>query len=230
MHHHPYILHLHHPVRVLIGLVLIITLMILGIRYWVLNTTESQTKELIELNKAHKLLKQDLETVNEQQSALMKELDNTRHAYALLTETNRQLQAELADTHHTILQLNKELLFYQNVTQGNVGTELQARELRVQATPNNPQQYSYRIVLTQGKKVTKPLTGTVVLSLTFKDGSSRTLETTHDIQIRHVQVVEGMLKLADNETPETIHVQLKQKKKIISKRDFSWEVVSAPIS
>jgi hypothetical protein len=45
-----------------------------------------------------------------------------------------------------------------------------------------------------------------------------------------VQVVEGMLKLADNETPETIHVQLKQKKKIISKRDFSWEVVSAPIS
>jgi predicted negative regulator of RcsB-dependent stress response len=152
MHHHPYILHLHHPVRVLIGLVLIITLMILGVRYWVLNTTESQTKELIELNKTHKLLKQDLKTVSEQQSALMKELDNTRHAYALLTETNRQLQAELADTHHTILQLNKELLFYQNVTQGNVGTELQARELRAQATPNNPKQYSYRIVLTQGKK------------------------------------------------------------------------------
>lgn len=230
MNHHPFILHIHHPVRLLIGLVLIIILIVMGVRYWVLNTTESQTKALIQLNKAHEQLSDDFTKLTEQQTALMKELDNTRHAYAFLTETNRQLQAELTDTHQTIMQLNKELLFYQNITQGNVGTELQVRELRVETIANKPQSFSYRLVLTQGKKVTKPLTGSVVITLDFKDGSSRTLETTHDIHIRHVQVVEGMLELADNETPVTIQVQLKQKKKTISKRDFNWETVSAPIS
>jgi hypothetical protein len=50
----------------------------------------------------------------------------------------------------------------------------------------------------------------------------------HDLKIRHVQVLEGTLKLAENERPESLRIMLRQADKTLTERTFKWEVSPSP--
>lgn len=46
----------------------------------------------------------------------------------------------------------------------------------------------------------------------------------HALNLRHVQVVEGQLKIADNIEPTDITVTVQQKKKSNISQTFDWQV------
>jgi hypothetical protein len=111
-----------------------------------------------------------------------------------------------------VVYLNKELIFYQGITQGNTSSKLQIRELKLSTNNDQPDTTNYRIVVTQGENITKPITGTIQLTLNYDSDKPR-LISDHQLNLRHVQIVEGTLKLEDNVIPKSITVALIQNKK-----------------
>ena len=87
------------------------------------------------------------------------------------------------------------------------------------------------VVITQGKKISKPITGSVKLSFKDKNGKhlGQIVSSDHKLKLRHVQVLEGQIKLTDDISPNTITVTLKQKNKKDLSRDFGWQLSSSPL-
>jgi hypothetical protein len=228
MNHRPYILHLQRPAHLIVGLVLVLTLLGLGARYWYQSATSDQAQELRTLKQNYKALEKTHEQLTEKNRLLVTELENAKHAYALLAATDKQLQQDLQSVQDDVMRVNKELLFYQNITQGNASSELQVRELRIMPGSSQLPNYNYRIVLTQGKKITKSISGDVVMELLYSDGHTEQVEVTQSLNIRHVQVVEGPFQLKTDEHPSQIRIRLVQKKKTLSESTFNWDSVLSP--
>ena len=192
----PYVIHHRRPYRTL--LILLITLAISAaiLWYW---TTQWQNEQNAQITA--------LKEQNEQDA------------------TDSQLQSNLERLQNQVIELNKELLFYQNITQGNASSELQIRELHLRPNPDNPSQYFYRIVITQGKKISKAIKGDVLVALQFNDDKAKPrLINTHGLKLKHVQVLEGTLNIEQNEQPKSLKIELKQGKKTLTTRTFNWEV------
>jgi len=122
-----------------------------------------------------------------------------------------------------VITLNKELVFYQSITQGNTSSKLQVREFQLSADEHTVDSYRYRLVITQGQKISKALKGTINISINSDNNKSVTLKE-HPLNLRHVQVIEGQLKIADNIEPETITVTIKQQKKSAISQTFDWQI------
>jgi len=158
------------------------------------------------------------------------QLDNTirdqQHELAIEKATIAQLEQQLGDLQQQVLMLNKELMFYQTVTQGTGSSKLQIRELDLSATDIGADVFRYRLVITQGKKISKPITGTITVTLNSRQEDKLAQDTLgeYKLNLRHVQVIEGQIKLTDNSTPETIKVTLKQGKKTLLTQTFDWQL------
>jgi len=143
---------------------------------------------------------------------------------AIEQATIKQLRIQIKKEQQHVANLNKELLFYQSITQGNNSSKLQFRELDLRADPEHADIINYRLVITQGKKITKPMTGTI--NIIFNTSLNDKIE--HQLNLRYVQVIEGQIKLIDNEIPTSITVSLVQKNKTTLSKTFDWQLNSKP--
>jgi hypothetical protein len=77
-------------------------------------------------------------------------------------------------------------------------------------------------VLTQGQKINKPLTGQIKVEVS--DADNKTIQLSeHNLNLRHVQVVEGMIELPKAMTPTSVNVSLIQNKKTTLTQRFDWQ-------
>ena len=153
-----------------------------------------------------------------------RKLETQQHFLDIQKVTDQQLQLQIHELQEQVVNLNKELIFYQNFTQGNSGQKLQFRELHLRADDIQSDIFNYRLVVTQGKDIKKPITGTIKLTLNQRDSdnSEPLIIGEHQLRLRHVQVLEGKIKLADKVVPDNITVTLKQKNKIALSKTFDW--------
>jgi regulator of replication initiation timing len=197
------------------------------------NSSLAKQQQIKELSQQQQDLKQQLQdqiTQNQQLSDTNADLQfkqtEQQHHLAIQQATDQQLQQQLVELQNKVITLNKELVFYQAITQGNTSSKLQVREFQLSADERVVDSYRYRIVITQGQKISTALTGTVNISIKSKrdnNDESITLKK-HTLNLRHVQVIEGQLKIADNIEPETITVTIKQKKKAVTSQTFDWQI------
>jgi len=173
-----------------------------------------------------KLLRQNKE-LKRQHKTLSEKLQDSEQAAAIQKVTNKELQLRLTTLQDEVIDLNRELDFYQNVTQGNTSTKLQIRELTLTADSKQENRINYRLVITQGKKITAPITGAIQL---FVTGENKALADTikiaqHQLKLRYVQVLDGQITLAEGFNPKTVTISLKQNTKTTLSKDFDWKVI-----
>jgi len=140
--------------------------------------------------------------------------------------TTGQLRKELSQLQEQVLTLNKDLLFYQSITQGSASSKLQIRELHLRVDNAQADIIRYRLVISQGKKVNKPITGTINLVLNNDNNGTaeKQILEQQQLNLRHVQVIEGQIKITDDIQPISITVELIQKKKTSLSRTFDWQL------
>ncbi|MAX50712.1 MAG: hypothetical protein CMH22_01870 [Methylophaga sp.] len=221
----PYVIHHRRPYRTL--LILLITLAISAalLWYWTTQWQNEQNAQITALKEQNEQLHAENQNLLEQNKLLTAQVNDISRMQAMQDATDSQLQSNLERLQNQVIELNKELLFYQNITQGNASSELQIRELHLRPNPDNPSQYFYRIVITQGKKISKAIKGDVLVALQFNDDKAKPrLINTHGLKLKHVQVLEGTLNIEQNEQPKSLKIELKQGKKTLTTRTFNWEV------
>tara|TARA_R110001606_G_scaffold346892_3_gene495962 strand:+ start:79156 stop:79857 length:702 start_codon:yes stop_codon:yes gene_type:complete len=171
-------------------------------------STQQLSDERLDLRKQNKQL-------NNTTSIQLQEL-NIQQA------TVEQLQQQLVDLQDQVITLNKELLFYQNITQGATSTELQIRELHLTADAEQSDIIHYRLVITQGKSITKPVVGMVSINI----DSDSTSISEQPLNLRYVQLIEGQLNVAGSLQPKSITITITQAKKTKLSRTFDWQLTS----
>lgn len=177
--------------------------------------------ELAELKLNFKQFSAQNAQLTEDKQRLSSELEETKQRLAMQMVTDKQLQQQLDQLQSKLFDTNKELTFYQDITQGNSTSELQIRDLQISQI--GAQQYRYRLVLTQGKKTTRAIKGSVKLSVRLSNNKTVAL-TDQSLNIKHVQVIEGIISLTDTVSPKAIDVRLVSNKKTLSKRSFDWQL------
>ena len=167
-----------------------------------------------------------LKKQNHQLSTSNKKLMDTNQAkteklqfLAVLQVTNEQLQQQLLQLQHDMMALKQELTFYQEVTRGG-GGQLQFRKFELHADPKQPKKIAYRLVVTQGKPVNKPIAGTITISLNMKD--KQIIAGKHTLQLRYIQIFEGQIDITDK-LPASVTVHLKQNSKTALSKTFNWQ-------
>jgi regulator of replication initiation timing len=226
----PYVIHARRPYRCVLILLLVIASLLGAGWFWSQEWRLAQSDKLRTLQGQYKQLVSENERLTSENQQLATELENITQMQALQQATDSKLQDELQAMQEQVIALNKELLFYQNITQGNASSELQVRELHLRPVADDPAAFMYRIVLTQGKRITKAIKGDVLITLNLgsdDEAHSRLLDQ-HDLKIRHVQVLEGTLRLTENEQPESLRIMLRQSDKTLTERTFKWEVSPSP--
>ncbi|MDH5591763.1 MAG: hypothetical protein OEY48_02830 [Gammaproteobacteria bacterium] len=181
------------------------------------------TELLIQQQRNHTLSEENQDLKKEARKQARK-LETQQHFLNIQKVTDQQLQLQLKELQDKVVNLNKELIFYQNFTLGISGEKLQIRELHLRADDLLPDIFRYRLVITQGKDIKKPITGTIQLTLNQRDSDNNAPLNIgeHELRLRHVQVFEGKIKLADNMVPDNITVTLKQNNKIALSKTFDW--------
>jgi len=213
-------------------LLTLISLVIIASSFWLyqLPTTGELRSQAASLKKDNAALLRQNSELKHQQQLLSKKLQDNEQAFAIQNVTDKQLQRRLTTLQNEVIDLNRELDFYQNITQGNTSTKLQIRELTLTADDKQVNQFNYRLVITQGKKINDPITGTISLLLTEqKDNKEqRTVISEHQLKLRHVQVLEGQIKLTDGRQPKAVKITLTQNNKITLSKDFDWKITTSP--
>lgn len=213
------------------GFILAIIAITFAIQWYVnQNSSLAQQQQLAELKQQRQTLKQQLkdqvrqnQQLSETNADLQLKQTEQQHHLAIQQATDQQLQQQLVELQNKIITIKKELVFYQSITQGNTSSKLQVRDFQLTVDEHAVDSYRYRLVITQGQKISKALTGTVNISINSNNNESVTLKE-HVLNLRHVQVIEGQLKIADNIEPETITVTIKQQKKSAISQTFDWQI------
>jgi hypothetical protein len=166
-----------------------------------------------------------------QKKALTTDKINQQQALAIQKATNNELLQQLNELHDNALEIDKELSFYQNITQGRATSKLQVRELKITTDTEKTDQFNYRLVISQGKKITKPLNGKLTVSLTADiDKQSKVIKLNeHQLKLRHVQVFNGQINLTDDMEPKSIKITLIQNKKTTLSKTIDWKVSTRTI-
>lgn len=220
-----YVIQPKRPLRFIFWIVLAIATTGLVQWYW-FNHDSGEKAQLI--NQSHQMR----ERIASLQEQLMQESEfrqNQQQIQAMHQATAEQLQNRLEQLQKKVIDLDKELLFYQNITQGNSTSDLQIRDLQLRPEIENTEQLRYRLVITQGKNISEPITGEVVISLQNSEGEGEKAKmidlnvTEHPLNLRHVQVIEGVFNLSELPVPEQISVSLRQKDKTLISRTFDWQ-------
>ncbi len=183
---------------------------------------ELETK-LSELTDADNTLRQQFAEIVKNKRMLEQQLSEQQQTNAIQQGTEQELQLQLTELQAQVMNLKKELMFYQNITQGNSTSKLQVRETFISKT-ELPDVYRYRIVITQGKKVSKPITGKVKLALKTDNDEKNSDIAEHNLNLRHIQVIEGSVNIAENVTPEAITIKITQGKKTRLNETIKWQI------
>ncbi|MCB2428017.1 DUF6776 family protein [Methylophaga pinxianii] len=193
--------------------------------YW-FNHDSGEKSRLLDQNK---LMTEQIASLKTQLMQQTEASQNMQQVQAMHQATVQQLQNRLEQLQKKVIELDKELLFYQNITQGNSTSELQIRDLQIRPDPENTAQLRYRLAITQGKNLSEPITGEVIIKLQETEGEGDKAKVTdlnvteHPLNLRHVQVIEGVFNMSELKTPQQISVSLRQKDKTLVSRTFDWQ-------
>lgn len=192
----------------------------------VIQQIEVLSQKVSNQNSIIEQLKTKNKHIEEQKNQLKTNIIEQSSEEAIQLATTKQLQLQLTDLQQQINSLNKDLLFYQSITQGNSSSKLQIRELHLRADPLQPELVRYRLVITQGKKINSAITGTIKISLNTDDNGAKKQHAIaqHKLNLRHVQVLEGKINMVDKINPLTIKIELIRKKQKKLSRTFDWQL------
>ncbi|MCX4189874.1 DUF6776 family protein [Methylophaga sp. OBS3] len=203
---------------------IVLVVFITGLAQWYYHRyISAQQAELVAENSR---LKQELDEIRPQFQALSQTQTSQQQLEAIHQVATNQLETRLQQLQQKIIDLNKELLFYQTVTQGSGSSELQVREVQLRAEGNEANHLRYRIVLTQGDNISEPLTGHVAVSLlpnTEKPDNTDVIGE-HGLNLRFVQVIEGTFSPSET-PPAQLVVTITQKNKPLITRAFNWQEI-----
>ncbi|EMR13588.1 hypothetical protein MPL1_04307 [Methylophaga lonarensis MPL] len=220
-----YVISPHRPLRCL-GVALIIVLLTNVLQAWYhYQDSYDSDYALAQLQTLHKQTLADHHELLKQQHQSLNSLSDYQQQLALQTAMTEELELRLGQLQQKVLDLNKELVFYQTITQGNSTSELQIREFQLRKDTTEADQYRFRIVITQGQNLNDPITGQVELALNHINADEEQSSTTaaeHSLNLRHVQVLEGAFKTEMEATPQSITVTLRQNGNTLLTRDFEW--------
>ncbi|THK41699.1 hypothetical protein E8Q33_07465 [Methylophaga sp. SB9B] len=224
-----YVIQPKRPLRIIFWIVVAIVITGLIQWYW-FNHDSGDKARLLEQNKQ---MTEQLASMKVQLMQQAELVQNQQQVKAMHQATAQQLQNRLEQLQKKVIDLDKELLFYQNITQGNSSSELQIRDLQLRPDSENPEQLRYRLVITQGKNISEPITGEILIRLQNIEGEgekAKAIElnvSEHPLNLRHVQVIEGVFNLTELPEPEQISVDLRQKDKVLISRSFDWQIDSS---
>jgi len=189
-----------------------------------LSLVQQQDQQFDDLMNRHKQLEVKYNQLVIDYNKLDATAQNQQYELAIQHATSQQLQRQLVDLQSQLIFANKELAFYQKITQGNSNSKLQIRELQLSSNKSNPNIVHYRFVITQGRKVKKPMTGLVTMSLNLTNAEQATSLGELPLKLRYVQIFEGQIKLTDQQQPKSITITLKQGKKTTLSQIFAWQI------
>ena len=217
---HPHEIRQRRPFRCMLWMAMIVLLVIVGQWYYHRHISVQQAQLLAE----NRQLTNNLDELQTQYQALSQIRNSNEQIQAIHQATTTQLESRLQQLQQKVIDLNRELLFYQNVTQGMGSSELQVREFQLRVDNGDPTQLRYRLVLTQGDNISEPISGEVVVSL---QADANTPDKTdiigkHALNLRYVQIIEGSFALPAN-APAQVEVTLTQKGKTLTTRAFNWQ-------
>ncbi len=225
-----FIVRQHRPYFYVSILIVSIALTFLIQRYVYLKETQVQQQKFKEYQQLDDLYQQ-LRSENKEMSKYIllsdTHLEDNKYELDLQKSTIQQLEKQHGLQQEQLAALNKELLFYETLTQGERPNKLQIRELHLRSDPTNSDIVHYRLVITQGKKINQALTGTIEMVSNMPQDKMITLAE-HPLNLRHVQLIEGQIKIIDNDEPESITITIKQKKKTLLSQSFDWQLSSTP--
>lgn len=209
----------------------VIALIIIAIVTWVYQqqTTGELSDRIITLEQENSELRSHKSSLTLQRKDLMNDILTQQQTVAIQKVTNAELLQQLSELQDNAIELNKELSFYQNITQGNSTAKLQVRELIVTADGQQGNQFRYRLVMSQGKKITRPLSGQLIISVIGQiEQQPKILKLKqHQLKLRHVQVFNGPIELTKNMVPKSIKVTLIQNKKTTLSKTLDWKVTTS---
>ena len=221
---------IHQPQPLRWALIIATIVLITAVSIWLyLKPTSELRLQFRTLQQQSQQLTTDNQRLTKQNLQLTKEFETQQQILAIQQATDQQLQSQVSELQNEVVHLNKELMFYQNITQGSSSSKLQIRELDLRTNNSQPDIVDYRLVISQSKKITKPLTGVVTITLNSRNNNEKEqlLLGEYKLNLRHVQIFEGQIQLVANIVPESISVTLKQAKKKTLSRTFDWQIDSS---
>jgi hypothetical protein len=199
-------------------------------RYVYLKETQVQQKKIKEYQQLDDLYQQVRKKNAEMSEYILvgdTHLESNKYELDLQRATIQQLEKQLSQQQEQLATFNKELLFYETITQGARPNKLQIRELDLRSDAIHSDIVHYRLIITQGKKINQALTGTIEIISNASEEESIVIAE-HPLNLRHVQLIEGQIKIIDNNVPESITITIKQKKKTLLSQSFDWQLSSTP--
>ncbi|MBL1320248.1 MAG: hypothetical protein COA63_004205 [Methylophaga sp.] len=225
-----FIVRQHRPYFYVMILIASIALTFLIQRYVYLKETQVQQqkiKEYQQLNDLYQQLRNKSEEMGKYISLSDVRLESNKYELDLQKATIQQLEQQIGQQQNQLAAFNKELLFYQTITQGDRPNKLQIRELVLRSDAANSDIVHYRLVITQGKKINQALTGTIEMVSNISEEQSLVIAE-HSLNLRHVQLIEGQINIIGNEIPKSITITIKQKKKTLLSQSFDWQLSPHP--
>lgn len=219
---HAYEIRPRRPFRCLLWALLMILLVVAGQWYYHRHISVQQAQMQAE----NLQLKSELTELQTKYQALSQTRNSHDQMQAIHQATTTQLESRLQQLQQKVIDLNKELLFYQTVTQGTGSSELQVRELQLRTDNADAKQLRYRLVLTQGDNISEPISGQVVVGLQATADAPKSTEVIgeHGLNLRYVQVIEGSFVMPAT-APAQLVVTLSQKGKTLTSRAFNWQEI-----
>lgn len=211
--------------RPLRGLLLLLLGIITGagaLGSWLYVYQTEWEKQLSTLQAKHQQVLVDNQRLQQQNTRLSTALTGYDQQVATQKAMSAELEQRLKDLQDQVIDLSRELTFYQNITQGNSSSELQVREFELRKADNAPDAYRYRLVVTQGKNIKEAIQGQITLAIITGDDKREIAQ--HDLNLRYVQVVEGQLSLSADVQPEKVAIRLSDGNTELASREFDWQV------
>jgi hypothetical protein len=225
-----FIVRQHRPYFYVTVLIVSVALTFLIQRYVYLKEThvqQQQIKEYEQLDDLYQKLRNKNEEMSQYISQSDAQLEDNKYELELQNSTIQQLEQQYSLQQEQLAAFNKELLFYETLTQGDRPNNLQIRELHLRSDPTNSDIVHYQLVITQGKKINQALAGTIEMVSNMPQDKTITLAE-HSLNLRHVQLIEGQIKIIDHNEPESITITIKQKNKTLLSQSFDWQLSPIP--
>lgn len=219
----------HRPHYAVALVVISVVLTFLIQRYAYLKTTQvqqQQIKQYQQLDDAYQSLRTDNKELSDTLILRNTSTDSQKYELAIQQATILKLEQQLSTLQKQLTSLNKELVFYQTITQGDRPQKLQIRELELRADSADPTLVHYRLIITQGAKINQALTGTIeiIVNAIQHQTSESVLVAAHPLQLRHVQLIEGQIKLTEKTMPKTITIAIIQNGKELLTQLVNWQL------
>lgn len=219
-----------------IMLIGVLCLIIAALSYysWQLRTQQTIQSQLIETAEyeQHRQSQQQANTIGAQQQQLSQTSANARQksqALVIQEATNEQLEKQLTLLQNQVLELEEELSFYQTVTQGKKASGLQIHKFQLFVDDDAPpNQFRYRLILTQGQRIESPLQGNAILQLpTNESNVLPVILAETNFKLRYVQVIEGYFTLTTDTSPEKVVIVLSQEGEPNRLQSFEWKLTES---